>query len=242
MAVRLSVVMVHNAPATPSAERVAQGVVGELIGFSGIDLILVGPLDSLGESSTDRLTLSSIGGDIAVLDWRIPEVMHESLRRLGINGTRVRHAPDPHVAEFGIAPKNPEGRPRKLYFFNLNEFSAPERVVAALAELNADRAVRTFSLAPIVKRPDASESAPMMDKRLHSETSDGTTSGTPMANGAPLDTVGGELAKSRRTGSDASPQGPKGPITQRPSTIFNGADSDGQDLDALIDELDRLDP
>ena len=72
MAVRLSVVMVHSAPATPSAERVAQGVVGELIGLSGIDLVLVGPLDSLSESSTDRLTLSSIGGDIAMLDWRMP--------------------------------------------------------------------------------------------------------------------------------------------------------------------------
>ena len=120
MAVRLSVVMVHSAPATPSAERVAQGVVGELIGLSGIDLVLVGPLDSLSESSTDRLTLSSIGGDIAMLDWRMPEVMHESLKRLGIDGTRTRHTADPDVAEIGIATVNPDGQSRKLYFFNLN--------------------------------------------------------------------------------------------------------------------------
>ena len=80
MAVRLSVVMVHSAPATATAERVAQGVVGELIGLSGIDLILVAPLDSLSETSTDRLTLSSLDGDIAVLDWSQPEVTHASLR------------------------------------------------------------------------------------------------------------------------------------------------------------------
>jgi len=228
--------MVHSAPATPSAERVAQGVVGELIGLSGIDLVLVGPLDSLDESSTDRLTLSAIGGDMAVLDWRMPEVMHESLRRLGIDGTRARHAADPEVVELGVAPVNPNGSSRKLYFFNLNEFNAPEPVVASIAELNAARAVRTFSLAPVVKRPDAQEAAQMKDERLLPEASDDATLG------APLDAVGGHVAGSKQPKADAMPQVPMGTVTQHPPTSSRGADSEGQDLDALIDELDQLDP
>ncbi len=245
MAVRLSVVMVHSAPATPSAERVAQGVVGELIGLSGIDLVLVGPLDSLSESSTDRLTLSSIGGDIAMLDWRMPEVMHESLRRLGIDGTRTRHTADPEVAEIGIAAVNPDGQSRKLYFFNLNEFNTPEPVVASIAKLNAARAVRTFSLAPMVKHSNAKESAQSEDKRVLSEISDDANSGAPLAGDARLDVAGGDVVKSKHSGSDASTQGALGPSTQRPSTMSDGSDGldpGGQDLDALIDELDQLDP
>ncbi len=72
MAIRLSVIMVH-APPTAGAERTAQSVVGELIGLNGIDLTLVGPLAQLDETSTDRLTLASLSGDVAVLDWQRPE-------------------------------------------------------------------------------------------------------------------------------------------------------------------------
>ena len=78
MAVRLSVIMVHSPPPTSTAQQLAQGVVGELIGLPGIDLTLVEPLDRLQATSTDRLTLGvarrRCGGprlaDVQPRSWR----------------------------------------------------------------------------------------------------------------------------------------------------------------------------
>ena len=75
-----------------------------------------------------------------------------------------------------------------------------------------------------------------------SETSDDANSGAPLAGDARLDVAGGDVVKSKHSGSDASTQGALGPSTQRPSTMSDGSDPGGQDLDALIDELDQLDP
>ena len=242
MAVRLSVVMVHSTPATPSAERVAQGVVGELIGLSGIDLILVAPLDSLGEASTDRLTLSSISGDIAVLDWRSPQVMHESLSRLGVDGQRTQHPADPATAEMGSAPVKPNVQLRKLYFFNLSDFTAPEAVVSSIAELNAARAVQTFSLAPILKRPASGDPVQANDSGVGSETLSEPKTDSRLPTGTSSGVVRDRVADSRESESASPTQRSSGSLKHASSDVSLGTDSVDQDLDALIDELDQLDP
>lgn len=243
MAVRLSVVMVHSTPATSTAESVAQGVVGELIGLSGIDLILVAPLDSLTETSTDRLTLSSLDGDIAVLDWRLTKVMQESLKRVGVEGVRTRHAADPEVSADAVnsdASDASDAQSRKLYLFNLTEFTTAEAVISSLTKLNEARAVRTFSLAPIVKRPRAGEPA----------QSGGPGGGSEAASGMPSSETRGEKTRTETANRDdmLSQQSPAGSSvqeqtatpTQRAPAV--SPDSDDHDLDALIDQLDQLDP
>lgn len=240
MAVRLSVVMVHSTPATATAERIAQGVVGELIGLSGIDLILVAPLDSLSETSTDRLTLSSLDGDIAVLDWRQPEVTHASLKRIGIEGLRTRHAADPEVAADAVKPDAQP--PRKLYLFNLMEFTSPERVISSLTKLNQARAVRTFSLAPIIKRPEADDSAQAGSPRPVSEAVSGMASITDAAENARMKAAAEDVSLPLQVPSRSPKQKQAASFTQRASEGSPLSDPDDQDLDALIDQLDQLDP
>ncbi len=239
MAVRLSVVMVHSTPATPTAERVAQGVVGELIGLSGIDLILVAPLDSLSETSTDRLTLSSLGGDIAVLDWRLAEVTHESLKVIGVDGARTRHSADPDVVTDSLDPAT---QPRKLYLFNLTEFTTAEAVISALTNLNESRAVRTFALAPIVKRPESDRAAQSGGPVLVSEKVSGMVSSTTPAGNARAKVVtkDGKLPQQAQAKSPTPNEAVSS--TSRASEISSVSGYDDQDLDALIDRLDQLDP
>ena len=239
MAVRLSVVMVHNTPATPMAERVAQGVVGELIGLSGIDLILVAPLDSLSETSTDWLTLYSLGGDLAVLDWSLPEVTYESLKGIGVDGSRTRHAADPEVVP-DLA--NPDSQLRKLYLFNLSEFTTTEAVISALTTLNEARAVRTFSLAPVVKRPEPDEAGQSGGPRLVSEEVRGAASSTFPVGQARIEV---EVNDGRLPRQDEAKPPTQNQVTlpmKRTPEISPVSEHDDQDLDALIDQLDQLDP
>ncbi len=240
MAVRLSVVMVHSTPATSTAERVAQGVVGELIGLSGIDLILVAPLDSLSETSTDRLTLSSLDGDIAVLDWRLPEVTHESLTRIGVEGSRTRHAADPEVAVDAV--KHGTQTPRKLYLFNLMDFTNPERVISSLTKLNEARAVRTFSLAPIIKRPETEDFARPGGPEARSEAVSGIASITNPEEKPPMKAAAEHGSLPRQANAKLPTKKQAAPSTQRASEVSPLSDSDDQDLDALLDQLDQLDP
>ncbi len=151
MPVRLSVIMVHSPPPSTrqvpqdqkpkraSPERMAEAVVGELIGLSGIDLTLVGPIAQLPEASTDRLTLESLSGDVAVLDWQSPPHTLAALASIGFQGERSPHACDRNVAA-------PPANLRRIYAFDLNEFSQSSDVIEALSQLKSSRQVRTFSL------------------------------------------------------------------------------------------------
>ena len=239
MAVRLSVVMVHSSPATSNAERVSQGVVGELIGLSGFDLILVAPLDSLSETSTDRLTLSSLSSDIAVLDWKPRDVIQDSLNRIGVEGSRTRHAADPEVA---VDVVSPGVQPRRLYLFNLMEFMTAGEVISSLEQLNKGRAVRTFSLAPVVKRPEVGET-------VRSETTNVVSgvAGGLEADSTPEGTAGSEAAANADASSQQSQdkshvhRSAAGPAEGN-SAVASASGPAEQDLDALIDQLDQLDP
>ncbi len=154
MAVRLSVIMVHRPPLSMrpvtqdqasnriSPERMAEAVVGELIGLNGIDLMLVGPIAELPEASTDRLSLDSLTGDVAVLDWQSPSDILDSLASVRFEGERSPHAHDPDVSP-------PPSNRRRVYAFDLNKFARPGDVVEALVTLMTSRSVRTFTLQPM---------------------------------------------------------------------------------------------
>lgn len=131
--------MVHTSSPNRVAGWTADALVGELIGRPGIDLSLVAPFASLAESSTDRLQLESIGGDVAVLDWQPAEQTIDALRELGLSGWRTPHPNDPEV------PAPPPGQ-RRIYAIDLTRFSNTGEAIAALDGLRAHRQVQTFSL------------------------------------------------------------------------------------------------
>ena len=146
MPTRLTVIMTESTPPTGTARRMAEAVVGELIGLPGIDLTLVESLDTLDAGSTDRLTLDGIRGDVCVLDWKSPEAIERSLRSIGFPGRRAPHSHD------SAAAPNPspvvQGPTRRIYAFDLSRFDDAGRLGQALSGLRATREVRTFSLAP----------------------------------------------------------------------------------------------
>ena len=139
MATRLTVVMIETPPPTAGASRLAEDVVGHVIGRPGIDLTLVRSLTSTDAGSTDRLTLDSITGDLAVLDWQEPAATIRDLKSIGFPGHRA-----PHQWDSSASPVPPASR--RIYLFNLNQFEDAGQVLQELDQLKSKRAVRTFSI------------------------------------------------------------------------------------------------
>lgn len=220
MAVRLSVIMVHTPPASAAMQSLSEDVVGQLIGLPGIDVALIGPVRTLVAESTDRLTLDTISGDVAMLDWQDPEQTIADLASVGFSGARAAHTNDPHP------PQN--GSPlRRIYTFDLTRFSDAAEVVQALVELRDHRRVKTLSigLSPPPK-PAAT--------------------GTSHSNRNPDDssTSGGPIPEKNGVSQVASSP----PTADPPSSSKQENDRPGRtgtqpiDLDQLIDQLDELDP
>lgn len=208
MAVRLSVVMVHSPPPSAVASGLAESAVGQLIGLPEIDLTLVGPLSQLADGSTDRLSLESLSGDVAVLDWRTPAEIIGALGVFDFDGDR---APHPHDRD---AP-GATATSRRIYAFDLNQFTNADSLCEAIGQLKSGRQVRTFSLG-IGPAPGAGK------KTLPQAT-------------API----GPTGKSPTTGSKDEETAPAAPSAPKPSPI----DAAGElDLDQLLDQLDALDP
>ncbi|MCP4891346.1 MAG: hypothetical protein GY904_32725 [Planctomycetaceae bacterium] len=154
MAVRLSVIMIHTPPAGSGKQSLAEAIVGELIGLPGIDLTLIGPIQSLAESSTDRLSIDAITGDVAMLDWRTPQQSLSELSTIGFQGRRAPHANDPQPPENGV------NAGRRIYSFDLSQVSNASTLVSALIQLRDHRQVKTISMGLVTprQRPTASSS------------------------------------------------------------------------------------
>ena len=151
MAARLTVILNQAAPAVAPAQRLCESVIGELIGRPGIDLILVASLRGLAGDATDRLTLESIRGDTAVLDWQSPGETCRDLAEIGFAGSRW-----PHASDLDAAP--PEQKSRRIYAFDLNRFETADAVCSALTALLSSRQVRTFTLGMPGEQPSRTRS------------------------------------------------------------------------------------
>ncbi len=139
MVARLTVVMIHTSPTHSRGARMAETLVGELIGRPGIDLVLVGPIADMDSNATDRLTLESIATDLAVLAWKPVSVTMEELAAIGFAGQR-----SPHVGDVDAEPCPPDLR--KIFAFDLNGFSEAVPVIESLQSLRRSQDVRTFSI------------------------------------------------------------------------------------------------
>jgi hypothetical protein len=225
LAVRLSVVMVHSPPPSAVAQRKAEQIVGELIGRPGIDLTLVGPLRSLTVNSTDRLTLESLTGDVAVLDWSSPIEIAQSLASIGFTGHRAPHRDDPD------APRERPDRSRRIYAFDLSSFRDATSAIDSLEKLKAEREVRTFSLSPTTKPVEPiAPVVPTVGSQLHQEEDPGVAV-SPLRQQA----VWG-LSKPKLT-DPPSPEHRSGKMSPAGSGSPKSID-----LDDLLDQLDELDP
>lgn len=155
--------------------------------------------------------------------------MQESLKRVGVEGVRTRHAADPDVSADAVNSDASDAQSRKLYLFNLTEFTTAEAVISSLTKLNEARAVRTFSLAPIVKRPGGG-----------SEAASGMPSSETRGEKTRTETANRDDMLSQQAPAGSSVQEQTATPTQRAPAV--SPDSDDHDLDALIDQLDQLDP
>ena len=211
---RLNVIMIESAPQAGSARRMSEAVVGELIGLAGIDLTLVESLARMSETSTDKLMLDGITGDVCVLDWQSPESMIASLHDKGFAGQR---SPHPHDVDAATSMSSSADRPmRRIYAFELNRFSDAKTLCEALMDLRAVREVRTFSLgAPSSTTPPAAEKPGML-----------ADSKPPSLRVAPP-------PDSRATDDD--------PSTSQGKTPSHKPLASQIDLEALVDQLDDFD-
>ncbi|WP_164102661.1 hypothetical protein [Candidatus Laterigemmans baculatus] len=142
MSIRLNVVVSQSAGGTPQRRELESDLVARLIGAPGMDLSLIGPLESLAENSTDRLLLERLGGDLALLSWETPAVAAERLAACHIPGRRAPHPLDAEAAAIGSASGE-----RRIFHHPLADHSAAT-LQAALERLLASRRVVTFQLAP----------------------------------------------------------------------------------------------
>ena len=216
--------MVHTAPPTASGQKLSEQIVGEVIGRPGIDLTLVGSLSSISESSTDRLSLDSISGDVAVLDWYPVATTIESLSKLGFEGIRSPHAND-MVLENNAKPG------RKIYGFDLTQVKSAREILAALQRLAQIGDIKTVSLGGL-----GSKSPQKPEQNAEQKTEQGK----PQQSNQPVperslsdDNTTADNTKANNTAQANA--GPKPP--SRPAGNVHAA----LDLDALVDQLDDFD-
>jgi hypothetical protein len=174
MAARLTVIMIESPPTTAAAGRLAEDIVGHLIGRPGIDMTLVRSLSGLQESSTDRLTLDGINADVAVLDWQNPQAIVDSLNTLGFAGQRAPHSRD------SVLPAVPLEQ-RRIYAFDLTQISDISELIGALDALKSDRQIKTFSIG--LSAPDRTSSSQEIIKpgAARRPISDSATSSAPVS-------------------------------------------------------------
>jgi hypothetical protein len=220
MASRLSVLMIQSKPPNFNAQRLADEVVGSLIGAPGLDLMLIEPPASLTATATDRLTLETLTGDVAVLDWEDPEQTIQGLTAVNFSGQRTPH---PHDRD---APQAVSAA-RSVFAFDLRRFVTARELLTALHELNSRRQVRTFGIGVV---PVAAQAPVSVIPRSPSASAEAT-----------------ELAKATAvTPVSVTAKGPVESIGVGDSTSLAtstpGRAAKRLDLDDLLDQLDRADP
>ncbi len=218
MSVRLNVVLVQSAQMSGLQSGINQELVMQLIGSPGLDLAIVSSLDRATASETDRLLLSSLQSDLAVLDWRDSDDVIRTLADSGLTGSRSPHRLDPDVLPV-------EAGQRRIYVVDLRRGDRPSDVVEALRDLLSQRRVVAV---PIVLNRSAkpADKADATEPRAV-EPANRSMSATDEVGSDRLSPTTTQVTK-KRTADTAEAASPP----QRPAD----ATSD-RELDALVDDV-----
>lgn len=134
MSVRLNVLLVQSSRMSGLQSGINAELVFQLMGVAGIDLSIVNSLLPDEIADTDRLLLTSLQNDLAVLDWRDPDDTLASLQSVGLSGVRAPHPLDP------AAPPVAPGK-RRFYFVDLRRGDRPATVAESMKDLLGQRRV-----------------------------------------------------------------------------------------------------
>jgi len=134
MSVRLNVLLVQSSRMSGLQSGINADLVFQLMGAPGIDLSIVNSLSPSEIAETDRLLLSSLQNDLAVLDWRDADDSLAALAMLGIRGARAPHQLDPQRP--GV-----QAGTRRIYLVDLRSGDPPAAVVSAMKQLLDQRRV-----------------------------------------------------------------------------------------------------
>jgi hypothetical protein len=227
---RLNVVVVQSPRMTSLQVGLVAEIVIQLLGRPGIDVAMVTSLEANESDSTDRLMLTSLENDVAVIDWRPIEQTIISLQTLGINATRAPHAFDPD------APIAPRGS-RRIYAIDLrNGFKAGEVVEGLAALLRARQTVTVSLLSP--REPKTTSTATVAVTSPNAKTDEPK----PVANLVTSINLQPQATPSP-TQVNVTPKPPASDATSSSATATSSRRpiADDAHLDALVDNLNGFD-
>ena len=161
MNARLNVLMVQSPRLSGLQSGIQESLVMRLLGAPGLDVAIVSSLEMDQASETEQLLLSSLSGDLAVIDWRAPADVLASLERLGILVARAPHRLDPHPS----APAN--GR-RKAYVIDLRNGDSADAVAESLRRLLEERRVIAVPLGAKIGPPPPAPTPRVIEPRRES--------------------------------------------------------------------------
>ncbi len=225
MSVRLNVLLVQSSAMSGLQSEINAELVVQMMGVPGLDLSIVTSLKRNEASDTDQLLLASFQNDLAILDWRDPSELVQSLAEIGVTGTRAAHRLDPSPA---AAP----ARGRRLYFVDLRRGDPPRLIVEAMRALLNDRQVVAVPL--------------MLPTGMKSNSSAGSVAS---GNGSPREqaqratprSADSQPAATAHATHSASPDAPP-PIEQPQRPVGGPAKRPLEsDLDALVDGVNDVD-
>jgi hypothetical protein len=222
MSVRLSVLLVQSSRMSGLQSGINADLVFQLMGVAGIDLSIVNSLQDDEIAETDRLLLTSLENDLAVLDWRDPDETLESLRSIGLSGDRSPHPLDP------ASPAVTPGK-RRFYIVDLRRGDRPSTVAESMRNLLGARRVVAvpLGLSPVAKpRTDSTPRPTTASEPIQ----------LPIAQPLADQSSGPEKRGERENRTHLRPQ----PSEQTSLTPPNSLPSE-KDLDALVDGLNAAD-
>lgn len=157
MNARLNVLMVQSPRLSGLQAGIQESLVMRLLGAPGLDLAIISSLDLDQASETEQLLLSSLSGDLAVIDWRAAADVLASLERSGIRADRAPHRLDPH-------PPTPAIGQRKAYVIDLRNGDSADAVAESLRRLLDERRVIAVPLGSMISpAPPARVVAPQTE-------------------------------------------------------------------------------
>jgi len=230
MSVRLSVLLVQSSRMSGLQSGINAELVFQLMGVPGIDLSIVNSISPAEIAATDRLLLSSLETDLAVLDWRDPDESIAALDAVGITGHRSPHQIDPTAS-----PANPGQR--RLYLVDLRRGDSVAEVVDAMKQLLNQRRVVAVPLGIGIlpkSQPPTQASVVSVQSVRATQNSAAPEAATSVHRPTVVEVATANLP----TVAVASPQAETRPIPSPPPTASGPSD---QDLDALVDGLNAAD-